>query len=405
MNERSTMQEKIIVKNDRLRSIQNRHPWIYSGTIAKENTSLPPGTVVDIVDENNQFLARGFYNPHSDIRVRIFTFHQDVFPDQNYFYSTFRKAFSLREKYIDFKQTNMFRLIHGEGDDCSGLVIDIYNTVAVISTYSYGYFVHLSEIISALREFFPQLKGIFLKNESNILQKEGLENEKLVLWGHVPEDGVTTMENGLTFIVDIVNGQKTGMFIDQRDNREILGTLSKNRKKVLNCFSYSGGFSLYAAMQGTPTVSVDISEKAIELAKRNFKANGLDLSRHGFEVADVFDFLRHISENEYDVIVLDPPAFAKKPNQVKNAKKGYKEINLRAIQKIENHGLLLSCSCSHYIYRDTLQKVIYTAALDAQRTARILMVKGQPMDHPVSVYHPEGDYLKAFYLHINDSLM
>jgi 23S rRNA (cytosine1962-C5)-methyltransferase len=396
---------KVIIKNDKLRSIQNRHPWIYPGSIDQEDMSLPPGSVVDVTDQNGRFLARGFYNPHSDIRVRIFTFDPDIILNQDYFISIFKKALALREKYIDFSKTNMFRLIHGEGDECSGLVIDLYNNVAVISTYSYGYYVHLTDIISALRTVFSHLKGIFLKNESLILVKEGLEQEKMVLWGDVPEDGVSTLENGLTFIVDIHNGQKTGMFIDQRDNRRYLGEFSKNRKRVLNCFSYSGGFSLYAAVNGIPTTSVDISEKAIEMAKRNFKANGIDLSNHTFLAADVFDVLHDIKPNDYDIIVLDPPAFAKKPSQVKKAKRGYKEINLRAIQKIENHGLLLSCSCSHYIYRDMLQKIIYTAALDANRTAKILMIKGQPYDHPINIYHPEGDYLKAFYLHIHDSLM
>lgn len=393
------MVSKIILKNDRIRSIENRHPWIFSGAIKKEDRSIPPGSVVDLFSENQQFLARGFYNPNSDIRLRILTYDPQTEIGPSFFLTKIKTALNLRQRYLNFSNTNMFRLIFGEGDELSGLIIDIYDKTAVISTYSIGFYAHLTIIIDSLKQVLPKLETIYLKNDSRTLAKEGVPQEQQLLWGKPISDRIVTRENGVQFYVDIPGGQKTGMFIDQRDNRALLGTLAAG-KNVLNCFSYSGGFSLYAALNGATTTSVDISSKAIELAKDNFRLNNLPLNKHQFLAEDVFSTLNSVNKNEYDVIVLDPPAFAKSPKQVKKAKGGYREINRSAMKAIRENGLLLTCSCSHYIYRDMFQKIIYTAALDSNTIPRILSYTGHPVDHPVNIFHPESEYLKAMFLSI-----
>lgn len=387
---------KIVLKSGRERSIINRHPWIFSGAV-KQMPQADNGEIVQVVTNNGEHLGYGFFSPNSQITCRLFSFaNVEEQIDFNYWREKIYNAYRLRKSVIDFENTNIFRLICAEGDFFPGLIIDVYNEVAVVQILIKGVERISNHIFKALNEL--GYKYIYLKTKQNTQLLEG------VLGGNnwidaKPEHQVIATEHGVKFAVDVEHGQKTGFFIDQRENRKLVGHYSKG-KKVLNTFCYSGGFSLYALEGGAKLVhSVDSSKDAIQLCEQNVSIiNRADA--HQSYVEDCFDFLKTCDEN-YDIIILDPPAFAKTARAVDNAARGYKNLNLLGIKKVAPGGMIFTFSCSQHIDKDLFRKIVFSAAADAQRNVRIIKQLSQPEDHPINIYHPEGEYLKGLMLQVD----
>ncbi len=387
---------KIVLKSGRERSIINRHPWIFSGAV-KQMPQADNGEIVQVVTNNDEHLGYGFFSPNSQITCRLFSFaNVDEQIDFNYWRDKINNAYSLRKSVIDFENTNIFRLICAEGDFFPGLIIDVYNEVAVVQILIKGVERISSHIFKALNEL--GYNYIYLKTKQNTQLLEG------VLGGNNwidarPDHQVIATEHGVNFAVDVEHGQKTGFFIDQRENRKLVGQYSKG-KKVLNTFCYSGGFSLYALEGGASLVhSVDSSKDAIQLCEQNVGIiNRKDA--HKSYVEDCFDFLKTCDDN-YDIIILDPPAFAKTARAVDNAARGYKNLNLLGIKKVAPGGMIFTFSCSQHIDKDLFRKIVFSAAADAQRNVRIIKQLSQPEDHPINIYHPEGEYLKGLMLQVD----
>lgn len=384
----------VIMKPGREKSIRNRHPWVFSGGIKEVKGDYQPGDIVSVFDARQRFLGKGFINPASQIRVRLLTF-QDEEIDADFFRNRLQQALESRKALLPPK-TNAYRLIHSDGDGLSGLTVDRYDQWLVAQFHSAGIEQQKPLIIELLSEL-TKAKGILERSDMKSRRADGLETDNQSLAGEVPPT-TEILENKLRFQVDLEKGQKTGFFLDQRENRQLIGNLSAG-KRLLNCFSYSGGFSVYAAKQGAQTTSLDISKEAIALAKENFTLNKLPADDHQFISANAFDWLREIPE-QYDVIVLDPPAFVKAKQQVNKGARGYKDINRLAISQVASGGLVLTCSCSSYISWDLFRKIIFSAAQEAERTVQIIARPGQPFDHPINIYHPEGEYLKTFLLRV-----
>ena len=384
---------KIIIKKGREKSLLNRHPWIFSGGVFRTDGNPQTGDIVSVVDAEGKFLGKGFYNSHTSIAVRVLTWDDEAI-DATFWNKRLQQALALRSMLFVGTKTNAYRIIHGEADLIPGLTLDYYNGYCVMQIASAGLEKCKQDIIAAIQTALKP-KGIFERGDMVSRKVEGLPQENKVLSGTIPETVIIT-ENNMQLTVDLQKGQKTGMFLDQRDNRARVGELSKN-KNVLNCFSYSGGFSVAAALNGAKTTSIDISPEAIELCKQNFKLNNLDLAGHQFIAADVFGDLRRLraEKQTFDLIILDPPAFAKNKDHIKQAAKGYKDINYVAMQIIKENGILVTCSCSQHIDRMLFQKIVHDAARDASRTVQLLEYRGQAPDHPINLAHPEGDYLKV----------
>ena len=387
---------KIVLKNGRERSIINRHPWIFSGAV-KQMPQANNGEIVQVVSNANEHLGFGFFSPNSQITCRLFSFDkEDEILDFNYWKNKIANAYSLRTRVINFDTTNIYRLICAEGDFFPGLIVDVYNEVAVVQVLIKGIELIAPYIYKALNEL--GFKYIYLKTKQNTQLLEG------VLGGNNwidarPQHQVIATEHGVNFAVDVENGQKTGFFIDQRENRKLVGEYSKG-KKVLNTFSYSGGFSLYALEGGASLVhSVDSSKDAIQLCEQNIGIINKKESHQSF-VVDCFDFLK-TCDTDYDVIILDPPAFAKSAKAVDNAARGYKNLNLLGIKKVAPGGLVFTFSCSQHIDKDLFRKIVFSAASDAKRNVRIIKQLSQPEDHPINIYHPEGEYLKGLMLQVD----
>jgi 23S rRNA (cytosine1962-C5)-methyltransferase len=381
--------EKLIIRNDKLRPLRQRHPWIFAGAV-KKRPDHPQTSIAEVCDEQGNSLAYGFYS-HSDQLV-CKLFHFGAFPTSG-FGKTFWKnklleAKKLRDSLPDFEQTDTYRLCHAEADGIPGLVADVYG----------GSCLSIQTTAAAHLELLPLWHEIFAEmGFTSLFHRHGKETGGQWIWPH--SGPLLCRENGLLFPADPESGQKTGFFIDQRDNRSIIRRFSTG-KKVLNAFSYSGGFSVYAIAGGAgEVVSVDISADACRLAEASVKGNFPRFQQHTCITADCFEYLRQMPE-DFDLIVLDPPAFAKNRASVDKAARGYKEINLQALRKIKSGGILASFSCSQHISRDLFQKILFAAALDAGREVNILQVLGQPADHPVSLFHPEGDYLKGLLLYV-----
>lgn len=383
---------RCILKEGKEKPLEGYHPWIFSGAIDQIDDSFKPGDLVKVFSSQNKFLGIGYLNPRSQIAIRMLT-AEDISIDQAFFEKRICNAVALRHRFVLNAETNACRLINAEGDFLPGLIVDRYADYLVLQILTAGMERWRDMIIAILeKELAP--KGIFEKGDSESREWEGLEKRIGRLAGEEPPDFVEIQENGLQFIVDIHRGQKTGFFLDQRANRRIVGSLATG-KRVLNCFSYTGGFSVYAAKGGaTQTVSVDSSEPALNTARVNFEKNGLKLEDHSFEEADVFEYLRQ-TRQEFDMIILDPPAFCQNKNQIQQAARGYKDINLFAFKRLAPGGLLFTFSCSSHIEADLFQKIVFGAAKDSRREVRILAKTGHAMDHPVSLYHPEGEYLKG----------
>ncbi len=388
---------KIILKSGKGQSVLRRHPWIFSGAIKKFNGEPAEGDIVDVYDNKDNFLARGHYQPGS-IAVRILTFRDEEI-DAEFYRDRISEAIEYREKagVLDLPSTNVFRLVHAEGDNLPGLIIDLYNNVAVIQAHSAGIYYQRELLADILMSSLSQrITAVYDKSDATLPFKAGIEHKNGFLKGR--ETGNIVEEYGFKFYVDWEEGQKTGFFVDQRENRKLIESYSRN-KKVLNLFAYTGGFSVYALKNAEMVHTVDTSARAVEMADKNIALNyGMD-SRHKSFVLDAFRFMDE-TDNKYDLIVLDPPAFAKHQNVLHNALQGYKRLNMKAIEKINRGGILFTFSCSQVVNRENFRKSVFAAAANTGRKVRIIKQLSQPADHPVNIFHPESEYLKGLVLYI-----
>lgn len=390
--------KKIYLKKGKEESLKRFHPWIFSGAINYMDDGIEEGEVVQVIANSGDFIAIGHYQIGS-IAIRVLSF-SNVDIDEEYWNSRIESALNLR-KYIgiaDNPQNTTFRLVHGEGDNLPGLIVDCYNETAVVQSHSVGMHLSRNDISKALVKVMDNsIKSVYYKSETTLPFKADLGQENGFIYGGTDDN--IALENGLKFYVDWLKGQKTGFFVDQRENRSLLEKYAKGRK-VLNMFCYTGGFSVYAMRGGAELVhSVDSSAKAIELTNRNIELNFPGDKRHEAYCEDAFKFL-DANENKYDLIVLDPPAFAKHRMALHNALKGYTRLNVKGFQSIKKGGILLTFSCSQVVTKDNFRNAVFTAASQAGRKVRILHQLHQPADHPVNIYHPEGEYLKGLLLYV-----
>lgn len=389
---------KIILKPGKDRSVFRYHPWIFSGAIEKAEGELQEGDLVRVYNSDNKYLGTGHCQIGS-IAVRILTFNDEVI-DYHFWKSRIAVAWQIRKTIglTDTPTNNVFRLIHGEGDHLPGLIIDYYAGVAVVQFHSVGMYLERENIAKALVDALgDRISAIYDKSESTLPYKAAIEPKNGYLYGKA--ENFVALENGLKFNVDWLEGQKTGFFVDQRDNRSLLEKYAKD-KSVLNMFCYTGGFSFYA-MRGSAKLvhSVDVSARAIELANQNVELNFPGDTRHEAFAEEAFRFLEN-SHNKYDLIVLDPPAFAKHQNVLNNAIQGYKKLNRKGIEVIKPGGIIFTFSCSQVMTKELFRQTVFTAAANTGRRVRILHQMTQPADHPVSIYHPEGEYLKGLVLYV-----
>jgi 23S rRNA (cytosine1962-C5)-methyltransferase len=387
---------KIFVKPNREEAILRRHPWVFSGAIGRVEGSPADGDVVHVCTHRGAFLALGhFFN--GSIAVKIFSY-EPALPDGAFWQNKLQNALNARKLVVANAQiTNCYRLVHGEGDGLPGLVIDFYDGVAVLQAHSVGMYRNLPDIATALRQLYGSaLKAIYHKSHETLPETFAKNVENGYLWGHCPVPH-PVVENGKTFLIDWETGQKTGFFIDQRDNRALLAHYAKD-KQVLNAFCYSGGFSVYALAAGAQKVdSIDASKKAIELVERNVAANFGEEPRHQAYAEDTVAFLRRTTHT-YDLMVLDPPAYAKSMAKRHQAVQGYKRLNAEGIRCLQPNGILFTFSCSQVVDRELFYNTIVAAALEAGRQVRVLHQLTQAPDHPVNFFHPEGSYLKGLVL-------
>ncbi|MBP7866681.1 MAG: class I SAM-dependent rRNA methyltransferase [Acidobacteria bacterium] len=391
------MHPKIYLKPGKEKPLLAHHHWVFSGAILKADPGVRHGGIVDLYAADHKFMGTGYYNEKTSIAVRVLSFTPAPI-DSNFFWDRIFRAWSLRQKLFAGHGTNAYRVCHGEGDFLPGLVIDRYDGGIVIQLQALGlepFRQDLAEIVSVMMK--PAF--IYERSEGPSRAEEGLEPATGALRGELPAGGVGVEEDGIRFTVDVAGGQKTGFFLDQRDNRRLVRDVARDRT-VLNCFGYTGAFSVAAALGGaTRTVTVDTSAPALEAARANFRLNGLDDGKHGFVRANVMELLRKPGE-KYDLVVLDPPAFAKRQSAAQAAFHGYKDVNLHAMKTLNPGGWLLTCSCSAHVDAATFQKIVFAAAVDAGRNVQILRKLAQPMDHPVNVFHPETEYLKALLVRV-----
>lgn len=388
----------ILLKSGKEKSVFRYHPWIFSGAIAKTEGTLQEGDVVKVYSADRQFLAVGHYQIGS-IAVRILSF-EDIAIDHNFWKTRIAEAYRMRRSLglTDSQTNNVYRLIHGEGDNLPGLVVDIYANVAVTQFHSVGMYLERENIVKAIVEVLgDQITAIYDKSESTLPFKAAIEPKNGYLYGQAKS--FIALENGLKFNVDWLEGQKTGFFIDQRENRSLLEKYARD-KSVLNMFCYTGGFSFYAMRGGAHSVhSVDVSARAIELAKQNVELNFPGDPRHEAFAEEAFRFLEH-SYDKYDLIILDPPAFAKHQNVLNNAIQGYKKLNRKGIEVIKPGGIIFTFSCSQVMTKELFRQTVFTAAANTGRKVSILHQLTQPADHPINIYHPEGEYLKGLVLYV-----
>jgi 23S rRNA (cytosine1962-C5)-methyltransferase len=381
--------DTLYLRQEKLKPFLNRHPWIFSGAV-KNRPKNPGSTLVEICAEGGKQLGYGFYEHSAQLICKVF--HFGIAPengfDKDYWKAKLDGAYKLRQLVINPEETNTWRLCHAEADGIPGLVADVYGGNCIsFQTTSPG----TLELKEVWKEIFLEMGFEFLFHRHGKEEGAWLTAQ--------PELPLRSKENGLYFLCDPATGQKTGFFIDQRENRKAVGSLCAGRK-VLNAFSYSGGFSVYAIAGGAAEViSADISKSACLLAEQNVALNFPAYKKHQSIAVDCFEYLRNMPD-DFDLIILDPPAFAKNRTSVEKAARGYKEINLQAISKIRSGGIIATFSCSQHIDRDLFQKIVFAAAADSGRNVKILAYAGQPPDHPVSIFHPEGSYLKGLLLYI-----
>ena len=391
---------QVVLHRSKTHAIKRFHPWVFSGAVKRADKGLQSGDVVEVFSDSGEYLGIGHYGTGS-VSVRIFSFAEET--DLNTLWrKRLQSAYNLRTAagLTNSLHTNAYRLAFGEGDGIPGMVIDWYNGTAVIQAHSTGMYNQREGFVEALKHVYgSKLKAVYDKS-ADALSKADKDAETLTgsyLYGEPATDLI--LENGHGFKIDWIKGQKTGFFIDQRDNRQLLAQYSKG-KKILNTFCYSGGFSIYALQAGAQLVhSVDSSAKAIELTEENIKLNEIEAGRHQSYTEDIFDFLRHADE-DYDIMVLDPPAFAKSQNARHTAIKAYKRLNQAAIAKMKKGGILFTFSCSQVVDQEMFTGAVTSAAIESGRKISVLHRLTQPADHPVSIYNPEALYLKGLVLYI-----
>jgi 23S rRNA (cytosine1962-C5)-methyltransferase len=387
------MGKRVILKPGREKALLKQHLWIFSGAI-EQLPECENGEVLPVFSSEGQFLAHAYFHTSNSIAGRVLTFEDE--PIEIAIEKRLKAAIAMRHAFFNPEKTNAVRLVNAEGDGLAGLIADLYDDVLVLQIHTAG----MDRLRPLLVELFSKmlpLRGIYEKSNSASRAQEGLLETSAVLYGDCPKE-VLVKENGLLFLVPIQEGQKTGFFLDQREMRQMI-TQHVSGKRVLNCFSYTGGFSLFALQAGAKSVcSVDSSQLACHIAQENVLLNHFDDSKHQIVNDDVFAFLKD-RPLEYDLIVLDPPAFAKKRQDVSAACGAYKEINRLVMEKMPIGSLLLTCSCSYFIDNALFQNLLFQSALEAKRSVKIISRHSQAKDHPISLFHPEGEYLKGFLLH------
>ena len=389
---------KVILLKGKEESLLRFHPWVFSGAIARIDGKVEEGDIVTVYTSDNRFIGIG-HCAIGSIAVRIFSF-TSIIPNFDFWCSKIKAALDLRERIglTSCKGTNVFRLVHGEGDGLPGLIVDYYNGTAVLQAHSVGMWLIRNQLTEALRFVLAdRLQAVYDKSSKTLPFKASIEPNDGYLFGNQSTNEV--MEDGNRFLVDWEDGQKTGFFVDQRENRKLLSQYAVG-KEVLNMFCYTGGFSFSAMRGGARLVhSVDSSSKAIALTNKNVELNFPGDLRHQAYVADAFDFMHDIKD-KYDLIILDPPAFAKHKNALNQALQGYKKLNSRAFQQIRPGGILFTFSCSQVVTKTNFREAVFSAAALSKRNVRILHQLSQPGDHPVNIYHPEGEYLKGLVLYV-----
>lgn len=389
----------IYLKRGKDESLRRFHPWIFSGAIHHIDGVQQEGALARVLTAEGEYVATGHWQVGS-IAVRVLTFEDEPI-NAAFWQRRLQAALEVRRAIgvADNPENSTFRLVHGEGDHLPGLVIDIYGVTAVVQAHSVGMHCCRQEVAQALKMVMGEtVQHIFYKSETTLPFKAELGQENGFLLGGSPDD--VAIENGLNFHIDWLRGQKTGFFVDQRDNRSLLEQYSKDRD-VLNMFCYTGGFSVYAMRGGAHMVhSVDSSAKAVDLVNANIELNFPGDPRHEAFAEDAFRFLQQMNDGTYDLIILDPPAFAKHKDALRNALKGYTRLNLRAFEKIRPAGILFTFSCSQAVSKDQFRMAVFTAAAQSGRRVRILHQLHQPADHPINIYHPEGEYLKGLVLQV-----
>jgi len=389
----------IQLKPKKEESLQRFHPWLFSGAILHIEGTPAEGDLVRVLDNKLNFLAIGHYQIGS-IAVRVVSF-EDVPVTDEFWSHKIKQAYAMRVSLglVAQKQNNTYRLIHGEGDSLPGLIVDVYDDTAVMQAHSVGMHEIRQTLAEAIVKNVPEVKNVYYKSETTLPFNAPITPIDGYLIGEETAE-LTAIENKLKFHVDWLRGQKTGFFVDQRENRSLLERYSKG-KSVLNMFCYTGGFSVYALRGGAKLVhSVDSSAKAIDLTEKNVQANFPNDPRHTSFDEDAFKFLNNLQHNDqkYDLIILDPPAFAKHREAIRNALKGYKRLNAKAFEQIKPGGILFTFSCSQVITKDQFRLAVFSAAAESKRNVRILHQLSQPADHPINIYHPEGEYLKGLVL-------
>ena len=392
------MYKSIYLKKGKEESLNRFHPWIFSGAIRHMDEGIEEGEIVNVYTYSNDFIAVGHYQIGS-ITVRVLSF-SNIEINHDYWCKRLNAAFKMRQSIgiADSLENNTYRLVHGEGDFLPGLVIDCYGETAVMQAHSVGMHVCREDICRALIEVMGgRIKHVYYKSETTLPYKAELGQENGFIYGKTEND--VALENGLKFHVDWLRGQKTGFFVDQRENRSLLEHYAKG-KSVLNMFCYTGGFSVYA-MRGQAKLvhSVDSSAKAVELTNRNIELNFPGDTRHEAFCEDAFKYLAN-HDDKYDLIVLDPPAFAKHRSALRKALSGYTRLNMNGLQHIKHGGILFTFSCSQVVSKDNFRNAVFAAAVQVGRKVRILHQIHQPADHPINIYHPEGEYLKGLVLYV-----
>lgn len=393
------MSKLIILRKGKEESLKRFHPWVFSGAVHHTEGDLTEGDIVEVLNNEGRFVALGHWQVGS-IAVRVLTFNRQKI-DLEFWKKRLTTALDVRTSIgvAGTAYNNMYRLVHGEGDNLPGLIIDIYGENAVMQAHSVGMHVSRMQIAEALKAVMGDtLKAIYYKSETTLPFKASLGQENGFILGESNDN--VAIENGLKFHIDWLKGQKTGFFVDQRENRSLLERYSHGRK-VLNMFCYTGGFSVYAMRGGAELVhSVDSSAKAVDLVNSNIELNFPGDKRHKAFAEDAFRFLDEMKEGAYDLVILDPPAFAKHKDALKNALRGYTKLNVKAFEKIPAGGILFTFSCSQAVNKDQFRMAVFTAAAMAKRKVRILHQLHQPADHPINIYHPEGEYLKGLVLYV-----
>lgn len=390
------------LKHGKEQSLDRFHPWVFSGALTSmpdvERDGIEEGDIVAVETSDGRFIGLGHFQIGS-IAVRMLTFNADEAIDEAFFTRRLSQAAAMRRNIgLPSNQTNAYRLVHGEGDFLSGLVIDVYGHTAVMQAHSPGMHFARQTIAKCLCDIMPEITSVYYKSETTLPYKAHLDPQNDYIIGSYQGD--TAIENGLTFRVDWLRGQKTGFFVDQRDNRALVGRYASGRS-VLNMFCYTGGFSVYALAGGArEVVSVDSSAKAISLTDDNVRINFPECTAHQSIAIDAFRYLDSLETERHDLIILDPPAFAKHRSALHNALQGYRRLNAAAFRKIAPGGILFTFSCSQAVNKEQFRQAVFSAAAMSRRNVRILHQLTQPADHPVNIYHPEGEYLKGLVLYV-----